>query len=779
MFHHYLLIAWRNLKRKRMLSLIQVLCLSIGLAAFFLVARYVQYENNFDKFNTNYKTIYRAQAYKLNDRTDDWNQIPVPVAEYLEANLPEVEKALVYREIWFEFLSPDNQRVLKEHNGCWTSSDIFDMFSFKLLQGDKKSILDAPNAIVLSQSMAERYFPGENAMGKTIYDGQKNKLLVTGIMQDIPEQSHMQVDYFRSNASILNNYGENWFNYSFKVYVQVRPNVTSAGLSEKIENILIEHDPNEGRALYLNPLSTLHLKENPRDDRGVVIYLFSVMGLMILLLACVSFMNLTTAFSSLRQVEIGVRKSIGGSKSNIVVQFLSESIAISFVAFVLAVFIAYLLSPVFNSMVERNIDLKLFSDFRFTLFLLAVVMLTGLLSGIYPAFVVSNFRPVVVLKRINIIKKKQFSGLQAMVYFQFILSVVLLTVSLWAYKQVNYLTNKDLGFDKQHLLHCTMPKQNSTVSYSALRDEILSYPGIENMTTSINSPMHSNWGCQVIPEGWSSENSIFSRWNAACSNYLNTMGMTLVNGRNLSDDLINDQQACLINETAARAFGWDNPIGKTLEKEGTYTVVGVINDFNIEDVHNPILPYVLFLKDKDLSKAGDLTFKIHPQAMRGSLAHINQVLNKHFTNVLFEVNTYDANLKRLELKIWNSAKRTILFFTVMAVVIAAMGLFGLIYYAAQRRTKEIGVRKVQGAKIWQILPLITKKYLIMAIVANVIVYPLADFLQSSMPGQYKYQFTIADVVIILIVSILITLISSGYQAYKASVLNPVDALRYE
>jgi putative ABC transport system permease protein len=385
----------------------------------------------------------------------------------------------------------------------------------------------------------------------------------------------------------------------------------------------------------------------------------------------------------------------------------------------------------------------------------------------------------VVLKRINVVKKKQISGLEAMVYFQFLLSVVLITISLWGYRQVNYLTNKDLGFEKEHLLHCSLPKQNSTVSYKSLRNEILAYPGIENMGISINSPMHSSWGCQVTPEGWSSENSVLSRWNAACSNYLSTMNLTLLEGRNLSDEMVNDKHNCLINETAARAFGWEKPIGKKLEREGVYTVVGGIKDFNIEDVHNPIIPYVLFLNEQDLSKANDLTFKIHPETMSGSLAHINKVLDKHFKDVLFEVNGYDANLQRLEIKIWNSANNTIIFFTVMAVIIAAMSLFGLIYYSAQRRTKEIGVRKVQGAKVRQILPLIIKKYLIMAIVVNVIVYPVADFLKYTLPGQYKYQFTVIDVVFILLISILITLISSGFQAYKASVLNPVKALRYE
>lgn len=779
MLYHYLLIVWRNLRRKKTLSFIQILCLSVGLAAFFLVARYVQYEQDFDKFNANYEHIYRAQTFKVGDQTDDWNQLPLPVAQYLKEHVPEVDGALVFRQIWFEFLSPDKQTVYKEYNGCWASSDIFNMFSFQLLQGDQQSVLDAPNAIVLSESMADRYFPGENAMGKIIYDGRKEELVVTGILKDIPEQSHIKADYFRSNATQLKDYADNWSNNSFVVYVQLKPNTSADYLNQKIDDVIHQHDPNAHRVLYLNPLSTLHLKENPRDDRGAVVYIFSIMGLMILLLACVSFMNLTTAFSSLRQVEIGIRKSIGSSRKSIAIQFLSEAMFIAIVSFVLAVFWAHLLLPVFNKVVERHIELNLFADYRFALFLLGVVFITGLLSGAYPAFVVSNYRPVMVLKRSNVDKNNRFSILQAMVYFQFLLSVVLITVSLWTYRQVNYLTNRDLGFDKENLFHCSLPAQKSRISYATLRDEILAHPGIENMTISINSPLHSNWGCQVIPEGWSGDNAVFSRWNAGCSNYINTMSMHLTEGRNLSDELANDRQACLINETAVRTFGWKEPIGKKLEREGIYTVVGVIKDFNIEDVHNPINPYVLLLIDKDLSQALDLTFKVHPQTTESSLKHINHIMNKYFASVLFEITPYDASLKRLELQIWNSAKNTILFFTVMAVTIAAMGLFGLIYYAVQRRVKEIGIRKVQGAKGYQIFPLITTKYLLMAVTANFIVYPIAMFLEDTMPGQFKYQFSILDAGIVLLISILITLISSGYQVIKAALRNPVESLRYE
>jgi len=779
MLKHYILIAWRNIKRKKTLSFIQIFCLALGLAAFVLVVRYVQYEKQWDTFNTNFDRIYRAQAYKIEDRADDNTQIPVPVAQYLEDKVPEVEKAFVFREIWFEYLSADNETIFREGKGIWVPSDVFEVFSFVLVQGNKNGVLDAADAIVISESMAKKYFPNESAIGKSLYDSYKRKLTVTAVMKDMPEQSHIQADYFRSNAQLLDDYGSNWYNNSFVTYVLLKKGASANDVSQKIKNIINEHDPNVRRFLYLNPLSTLHLKENPRDDRGVIIYMFSVMGIMTLLLACVSFMNLTTAFSSLRLVEIGVRKSIGSNKGNIRVQFISEAVVIACISFVLALFIAKLLLPVFNQVVNRSIEIDLFADIRFIGFLLLVVVATGILSGAYPAFIVSAYRPVSVLNGVKSITRGRLSGLQVLVYLQLVLSVALITTSFWVFNQVKLLTTKDLGYQRDNVYRCHMPKQSSTVSYQALRDEILKHPGVENMAVSLNTPLHSNWGCQVIPEGWARENAVFSRWNSSCANYINTMSMQLVAGRNFSDNLGSDAQSCIINQTAARAYGWDNPLGETLEMEGNYRVIGVIKDFNIEDVHNPILPFILLPNKLDLSQQNDLTFKVHPQSHEAALIHIRKVLKKHFNNVLFDVSHYDAHLTRVELQIWSSAKNTIAFFTLLAVLIAAMGLFGLVYYATQKRFKEIGVRKVQGAGLWQIIPLVSKRFLVMTLLANIVVFPIAELIQSTMPGLYKYQLTMVDAAIILIGTLMITLLSCGYQVIKASNLNPVDALRYE
>jgi putative ABC transport system permease protein len=305
-------------------------------------------------------------------------------------------------------------------------------------------------------------------------------------------------------------------------------------------------------------------------------------------------------------------------------------------------------------------------------------------------------------------------------------------------------------------------------------------PGIENMTLSVNSPLHSNWGTRLRYEGGPVDDYSYARWNQACENYLNTMSMQLVLGRNFSPDYPADYNTCLVNETAVRKFGWDNPIGKWIDNgQQRYAVIGVIKDFNIEDVHNPILPYFLLLRNWDFGGNNDLTFKVNPETMESNLAHIDKVLKETFPNILFEVNGYDVGTYRLALEIWTSAKNTFAFFTVMAVLIAAMGLFGLVVFASQRRVKEIGIRKVQGAKALQILPLITKQFVVLVVAANIIVYPLARWLENVTPGQFKYQFTFWDLLIVLGISVFVTLASSGYQAFTASQLNPVEALRYE
>lgn len=779
MIKHFIQITWRNIKSRRFLSLVQVLCLSTGMAAFILIAMYVNYEKDWDKFNTNFDRIYRVQSYKAYDRMDDGDQVPVPLSAYLKEHVSEIENAIMMTEAWGGYLSSGANRVYFERDGYLAPTDVFSLFSFELIRGDKRNVLDKPNSIVLNETLAGRYFPDEDAMGKVIYDDRKQEFVVTGIMKDIPEQSVVNASYFLSSKQRLMELGSNWQNYSHRSFVLLKPNVSAQLVTETIKNVLIDHDPQGRNVLFLKPLNELHLNANARDEKGAVIYMFSFIGTLTLLLACVSFMNLTTSFSTLRRIEIGIRKVVGSGKKFIRWQFLSEAVFLSLISFLVAIVISYLLLPVFNRVVNRNISLQLFDDPSFLLFMLLMVIITGLLAGSYPAMVVSGFKPAAVLKGKIPLKKGRISGLKGMVYFQFILSVILITSSLWMYKQVDYLENKDLGFQKKNLLHCKIPALETNIAFQSVRERIMTNPGVEEMTISYNSPFHSNWGTRINYEGAAKDSYILAKWNRGSSNYLQTMNMQLVEGRNFLTEPLADRHSCLINETAVNAFGWDDPIGKWIDHGEKYTVVGVIKDFNIQDVHNPILPYFLLMHDGQLSSYNDFTFRVNPATLESSMSHIHTILSEMFPSVLINISAYDFGTDRTALRIWTSIGRTFAFFTVLAIIIAALGLFGLVVFATQRRVKEIGIRKVQGAKAEHILPLITKQFVVLVLAANVIVFPVAYLIEKTLPGSFKYHFSIIDCSIVLGITLCITILSSGFQALKASRLNPVEALRYE
>ncbi|MCF8358098.1 MAG: ABC transporter permease [Prolixibacteraceae bacterium] len=779
MIKNFIIIAWRNIKRNRTLSAIQLLCLSVGLAAFILLARYVQYEKDWDKFNSNFRRIYRVQSHRINDKMNDSNHTPVPLAKFLTENIPEVENAIMLREVYGEYLSSGGERTFFEEDGYLAPESVFDMFSFKIIKGEKEGILDRPNSIVLNETLAAKYFPDENPVGKILLDERKRELVVTGVMENMPEQSSIQASYFKSSHNLLNHMGNNWTNNSYRTFVLLKPNTSCKIVSEKIKHIENKHDVHARRHLYLKPLSELHLKEGPRDDRGSIIYYFSFLGILTLLLACVSFMNLTTSFSSLRSLEIGIRKTTGSSRKYIVWQFLSEAVIMALISFVIGLVIAYLILPLFNQVVNRNIELRLFRQPLFLIFLLVSSLITGLIAGSYPALIISRFKPVTVLKGKSPFKKGRIHGMTAMVYFQFFLSIILITSSIWMYKQVNFLKNMDVGFKTSSLIRCRLPETYKNVSYEQIRQKILSNPNIEDLSISINSPMLSSWGTEATYEGGDPENRVYFRWNQACEHFINTMEMEIVEGRNFSEEYASDNNKCLINETAARQLGWENPLGKWINREGIYTVIGVIKDFNIEDVHNPIRPYFLLLHPGNLDYYNDLTFKIIPGSYHKSKKHIESVLNDLFPNLLFEVTDYKSGTEDDAIRIWTSAQRTFLFFAVLAVIIAGFGLFGLVVFVSQRKTKEIGIRKVQGAKTVHILPLLTRQFLILILLANLNVFPIAYILEKTTPGQFKYQFSVLDVIFVLALSVLIILLSSGYQAIKAARLNPVNAMRYE
>jgi putative ABC transport system permease protein len=780
MIKHYILIAWRNLRRNKFLSVIQILCLSVGLVTFMLIFRYVQYEKNWDKFNVNFNRIYRVQLDWKDGRDFTYSQTPPALAHYFRENYPEVEKAIVMREVWEGFLSTSPERTYYEEQGYIAPNEIFEIFSFELLSGNKQNALVEPNSIVLSNSLAEKYFPGEDPMGRTVKDDQSSEYRVTGVMKDIPESSHITPSYFLSISSKSSLDLTVWDNQSFRTYLLLRQGVDYHQLNSRIINVIDEHVKANQFFVYLKPMKELHLNPNNINDFIVVIYFYSIIGLLILILASINFANLTTAFSISRAKEIGIRKVNGGGIKALQNQFLAESVLLAFISLVFALALARLILPYFNHVVQRNLPFDFFSNPLFFGIVVGSTLLTGLISGIYPAFLLSRFKPVAVLRGGNPVAKGKISGLKFLVTAQFVITVILLASTVWTYRQTQFLKTKQLGFNKSQLFHCMIPWNTGERKFEELRELAIKIPGVEDMSVSLTTPFHSNWARKVEKEGASADDWINFSYNEVSPEFISTYDLQLEEGRFFSRDLQSDQNACVINSEGARAFGWDSPLEQRLNIGGEwYHVIGVLKNFHINSVMWEIQPYVMKLHKGDLSGGCELTFKLSGISNQQATAELDNLLRSNFMNTLFTINHFDERANRGDVKIWESVGRTSAFFTVLAIIIAAVGLFGMVAHTTRKRVKEIGIRRVQGAKSYDIVLLVVKEFFFLLLIANLFVFPVPYLLVKTTPGTYKYQMNSWEFIVIIGMSLLIAIFASSYEALKAANMNPVKSLRYE
>ena len=780
MIKHYILIAWRNLRRNKLLSVIQILCLSVGLVTFMLVFRYVQYERNWDKFNANFDRIYRVQLDWKDGRDFTYNQTPPAMAHYLQENYPEVERAIVMREVWGGYLSTSPERTYYEEQGYIAPNEIFDLFSFELLTGNIKTALVEPYSLVLSKTLAEKYFPGEDPMGKTVKDDLSNEYRVTGIMMDIPSNSHITPSYFISISSRSNWDFTVWDDQSFRPYVLLRPGADYKQLNLTIKPLLDERVEANQFLVYLKPLKELHLNPNNLKDFIVVIIFYSVIGILILILASLNFANLTTAFSISRAKEIGIRKVNGGGIGSLQKQFLAESVILAFISLVFAIILARLFLPFFNHVVQRELPLDFLSNPLFLLTVVGSTLVTGLISGIYPALLLSRFKPVTVLKGNNPVSKSRISGLRLLVTLQFIITVVLLASTVWTYRQTQYLKNKNLGFEKGQLFHTSLPANKGERNFEEVRDLALRITGVENMAVSVTTPFHSNWARRVEKEGASVDEWTNFSYNEVSPEFLASYDLKLEEGRFFESNKKSDEKACVINRAGARVLGWETAVGKRLNIGGEwYEVIGVIKDFHINSVMWNIQPYVLKLHSGDLSRGCELTFKLSGNDNQRAVAELDNLLRTNFTNTIFTISHFDDRAEHGDVEVWQSVGRTSAFFTVLAIIIAAVGLFGMVAHTTRKRVKEIGIRRVQGAKSTDIISLVVKDFFYLLLLANLFVFPIPYILIKTTPGTYKYQMNLWEFLAIICMSLLIAMIASSYEAIKAANMNPVKSLRYE
>ncbi len=793
MFINYIKFAFRNFNKNKEYTFINIFGLAVGLAAFILIFLFLQFQWSFDKFNQNYDRIYRVdQHIHMKGEVQTANGTQFPLAPALKRDYPEILKATRIQYCG-DYLSSDEEHTFREGNGMWADNEIFEIFDFQFIEGNPQNALTMPMTIVLTEELANKYFPGENALGKMIRFQTDHYLQITGIIRKMPENSTLRPDFMISFSSLkpINNFDieGNWGWWMCITYVLLDKNVDVELFGEKIVDALDKYsDLNPYKKLILWPLSKINLQYNDQNDSRPFYYLLALLAIITLLIACVNFMNLATAYSSTRTREIGIKKLVGSQQSSLIVQFLSEAIIIALIALFLAFILAEIFLPQINLLIRENLKIQYFRNIKFVLFMLIITFFTGLISGSYPAFYLSATPPLSVLRGIVGLRSKNPILRKILVVFQFTLSVALIIGTIIMYRQLDFMRKKELGFDKENLIvgNIQMKGENAESQYEALRNDLLSDARIINMTWSHNAPFYGGetWECQW--EGGPPDEKIHILHNHVDFNFIDTYGIKLKAGRYLSKEFPSDrEEACLINETAAKRLGWEysEAIGKTITNEDDdYRIIGIIEDFHLYSVLAPISPYFVSYTTRELSWGNIHTIKLSPhQDIVEMKDYVTKKFREYFPGHNIEFNIYDENFNQRNYAGIDILGKFFGIFAILAICIAVTGLFGLVSFISKQRTHEIGIRKAIGAPIASIVNMLLTEFIKLLLIAIIIAIPIAWFSMNTLLQNFAYRIGIAWWIFVLagMIALLIAFLTVIWQAVKAATANPVESLRYE
>ncbi len=791
MIKNYFKIAWRNIVRNKAFSLISILGLALGLACSLLIFLWVQDERSVDSFHKNSKQLF--QVYERNyfdGKVDASYPTQGLLAEELKKVVPEIQYAS-----GFEYASAQGTQntfeagnKVNKMSGMFAGADFFSMFSFHLLQGKAVTALRNPASIAVSRKMAENFFgSADKAIGKTIQFENKENLLVTAVFENVSSNSSIQFDFLRCWPDFVkqNNWVHNWGNTDPQTFIQLRKDADAAKVEAKIKNFIYSYHPKtQGLVteLALQPFTKRYLYSNFKNgyiDGGRIeyVHLFSIIAVFILLIACINFMNLATARSARRAKEVGIRKVIGAIRSSLISQFIGEAILIALLSVVIALAIVFIVLPSFNTLTGKQLALP-FNELNFWFIVLALLLFTGFISGSYPAFFMSSFKPVNVLKgRLKFSWSNIFLR-EGLVVFQFALSVMLIIATVVIYEQMQYVRHKNLGYNRENLLY--IPIEGDLVSkYNVFKEEAAGNSSVANISKMRNSPTviehHTNsinW-----PQKDPNLNVSFAD-GVVGYDFIKTMDVQLLAGRDFSE-AYNDSASFMLNETAVKKIGFTNPVGQTItwgNHKGT--VIGVIKDFHFNSLHTAIEPLIMRLDEN--WNWGTILVRIkagQTQQVISSLQEICKKLNPKFP---FTYQFSDLEYQKLYKSEQVVSKLSNLF-AFLAIFISCLGLFGLTMFTAEQRSKEIGIRKVLGASAQSILTLLTGNFLKPIAIAFLIAFPVAWFTMQKWLQDFQYRITISWWMLALagITSILIALFTISFQAVKAALANPIKSLRTE
>jgi len=789
MFINYLKITLRNIKRHKALSFINIAGLGIGLAISLFILLWVQDELSHDRFHKNYKNIFRiVELWAISDGSvNPGATTPYPLGPALRDNYQEVEESL-------HFLIEDGTLVrykdkrFYENKFAFADANFFSMFSFPLLEGSSDTAIKDLNALVISQSMAKKYFGNEDPMGRILTINARHDFIVSGIMLDMPHNSHIQADFICNfEFLIANQWSKRWVDHMYYTYVRLRPDTDLETLGAKIKTFINDnqHDPTTIH-IALQPLKDIHLLSNFNYDMGgtsqgkaFYVYIFSIVAVLVLLIACINFMNLATAKSATRAKEIGIRKVSGASKHNLIKQFMGESFFMSLLAFLFALTCVAVLLQEFNSLTGKNLNGMSIINGSMFFYALVLAVITGLLAGIYPAIYLSSFSPSYVLKGKlrSGTKSRHFRGV--LVVFQFSLSTILLVGTFVIRDQLAYMQDKNLGINKENIIYMEMRGKLKN-NHDAFRTELTQHPEIKSVTTSSELPTNIRWATTGVDwEGKTPGYRIHWSVMSVDFDYIDTFGLEIAEGRNFSKEMSTDTDAAyIINETGAAVLGYESAIGKKFslwDTEGT--IIGVVRDFHIDSLHEQIEPLII----KANPRWNSLVFvKISSNNIRAVIAKIEELHQRMNPEYPFQFHFLNAEYENIYL----SEKRTgrlFQYFSFLAIFISCLGLFGLSSFMAEQRTKEIGIRKVLGAKVSVILLQLLRDFTKWVLIANVIAWPIGYYAMKQWLKNFAYQ-TEFDWSIFLfsgVITLLIAVTTVGFKSLRAATANPVDSLRYE
>lgn len=793
-------IALRNIFKDKVYSAINILGLTIGITCSMFLFMYILDELSYDRYHTNADNIYRIVSnIKEPDDAFTWAVVQVPLARELRNNYPEVKNAVRFYETG-RTLYKNGDKQFNEEDFLLTDSTVFEMFTYEFIAGDMNTALDNPFSIVLTESIAKKYFttPAE-ALGQSLQNQRNDEFKITGVIKDVPYNSHFRFDALISRSSRPGSDDGGWGGFGVSTYIQLPEGYDLAKMYASFDKIVKERvnpifeQAGIKVAYELQRITDIHLHSKIQDEAeegGDIsyIYIFGAVSAFMLIIACINYMNLATARSANRAKEVGVRKVMGSQRKQLIIQFITESVVLTLIALALSIILIYALLPAFNSLANKHLPFSYVLQMPVMLSLLGITLFAGIAGGSYPAFYLSAFNPVNVLKGKLAARGGNVFFRRGLVVLQFSISIFMLISTLIVFNQLSYMRNKDLGFDKERVIRLTMSERELRQKSAALVQRLKQTREVAGVGMASSAPgqgigknlmkVEDNEG-KLVDRGV----DLFS----ADFDFIKTMGMTIVTGRDFSRDVSSDTTyAILVNEAMVRRMAWDVPIGKKFIFQGAgpnntdieKRVVGVVKDYHQNSLYEQIEPLMILLNDQNYL----VLVRTAEGDVRQSLAAVEKVWKETFPNHTFQYDFLDQDFNS---QYTADEKRSLIFtvFSSLTIAIACLGLLGLAAFTTEQRTKEIGVRKVIGASVQSLVTLVSKEFFLLVGLGMLIAFPAAWYFTESWLTNFAYHIELKGewltFLIAALLAFVITLMTVGYHVLRAAHANPVRALRDE